>query len=272
MKPTLSIIVPCYKQAAYIAQTLDSVLKQTLQDWECIVVNDGSPDNASEIVSRYVTLDSRIRLIETENRGVSAARNTGIRASEGEFILTLDADDIILPDYTQLAVDYFRQHPETKLVYCEARKFGEENKYWDLPEYKWERFIFSNCIFSSCVIRRSDFDKTPGFNESMRVGWEHWHFLLGFLDEHDIVYRIPKVLMLYRIKNVSKSTEVLAKTEALTWQLIDNHPDIYRKYSFNRMSGVTGDRYSSTEKLEKAIGHAITKPVRLIRKLILKFK
>ena len=272
MKPILSIIVPCYKQAAYIAQTLDSVRNQTFQDWECIVVNDGSPDNASEIVNRYVALDSRIRLIETDNRGVSAARNTGIKASAGEFILPLDADDIILPEYARLAIEHFRRHPETKLVYCEARKFGHENTYWDLPEYKWERFIFSNCIFSSCFFRRSDFDKTSGFDESMRVGWEDWDFLLGFLDEHDIVYRIPKVLMLYRIKNVSKSTEVLDKTEALTWQLIDNHPDVYRKYAFKRMSGNTGERYSSTERLDKAIGHAITKPVRLIRKLICKFK
>lgn len=272
MKPILSVIVPCYKQAEFIAETLDSIRKQTFQDWECIVVNDGSPDNASEIVNGFVKTDPRIRLIETPNRGVSAARNTGIRASQGEFILPLDADDIILPEYAQLAIEHFRKHPETKLVYSEARKFGQENKYWDLPEFRWDRFIFSNCIFSSCFFRRSDFDKTAGFNEEMRLGWEDWDFLLGFLDEHDIVYRIPKVLMLYRIKNVSKSTEVLSRTEALTWQLIDNHPDVYRKYSFNRMSSNSSERYSYTEKLDKAIGHALTKPIRLIRKLIIKFK
>ena len=172
MKPVMSIIVPCYKQAAFVAETLDSVLKQTFRDWECIVVNDGSPDNASEIVNRYVALDSRIRLIETPNRGVSAARNTGIRASSGEFILPLDADDIILPEYARLAIEHFRQHPETKLVYCQAKMFGAVNRYWDLPKFKWEKFIFSNCIFTSCIYRRSDFDKTSGFDESMRIGWE----------------------------------------------------------------------------------------------------
>lgn len=272
MKPILSIVVPCYKQAEYVAETLDSIRKQTLQDWECIVVNDGSPDNSSEIVGEYVRLDSRIRLIETENRGVSAARNTGIRASSGEFILPLDADDIIMPEYARLAVEYLQQHPETKLVYCEARMFGEINKYWDLPEYRWDRFIFNNSVFCPSVFRRADFDKTPGYNESMRAGWEDWDFLLGFLDRDDIVYRIPKVLLLYRTKAVSKSTEVMDKYEALAGQLIDNHPDVYRKYLYSRMAFISTERHSSTEKLDMAIGHAITKPVRMIRKLIQKFK
>lgn len=272
MKPVLSIIVPCYKQAAYISETLDSVLKQTFQDWECIVVNDGSPDNASQIVNGYVELDPRIKLIETGNRGVSAARNTGIRASQGEFILPLDADDIILPKYAQLAIEHFEKFPETKLVYCQARKFGQVNEYWDLPKYKWENFLFSNSIFSSCVFRRSDFDKTSGYNENMRIGWEDWDFLLGFLHKDDIVYRIPKVLLLYRIKQVSKSVTVVPNQKDLSLQIIDNHPDIYRDYLYSSMGKITHLRNSSTQKLDMMIGHAVTKPIRLIRKLILKFK
>ena len=272
MNPILSIVVPCYKQGDYVAETLDSIRKQTFQDWECIVVNDGSPDNSSEIVKEYVRLDSRIKLIETENRGVSAARNTGIKASSGKYILPLDADDIILPEYARLAVEYLEKHPETKLVYCEARMFGEINKYWELPDYQWDKFIFNNSIFCPSVSRRSDFDKTPGYNESMRKGWEDWDFLLGFLDKDDIVYRIPKVLLLYRIKSVSKSTEVLDNYKDLAKQLIDNHPDVYRKYLFSKMAYISTERHSSTEKLDMAVGHVITKPVRLFRKLIQKFK
>lgn len=63
MNPTLSIIVPCYNQAAFLSETLDSILKQTFRDWECIVVNDGSPDNTSQVAGRYVELDSRFSLI-----------------------------------------------------------------------------------------------------------------------------------------------------------------------------------------------------------------
>ena len=184
----------------------------------------------------------------------------------------MDADDIILPEYARLAVEYLQKHPETKLVYCEARMFGEINKYWELPDYQWDKFIFNNSIFCPSVFRRSDFDKTPGYNESMRKGWEDWDFLLGFLDKDDIVYRIPKVLLLYRIKSVSKSTEVLDNYKDLAKQLIDNHPDVYRKYLFSKMAYISTERHSSTEKLDMAIGHVITKPVRLFRKLIQKFK
>lgn len=271
--PTLSIVVPCYKQADYLPDTLDSVLHQTFQDWECIVVNDGSPDNTSEVAARYVKLDSRFKLIESENRGLSGARNIGIRASAGQYILPLDSDDLIMPQYAQLAIEHFERFPETKLVYCEARMFGEKNEFWVLPEYNWEKFIFRNCIFCSCIYRRSDYDKTSGYNENMRFGWEDWDFLLGFLNKEAVVYRIPKVLFHYRVKRISMvSSEVPANKEALVWQIIDNHSDVYREFLYNKVSGVTQERYNSTEKLDMIVGHAITKPVRLFRKLLLKFK
>ena len=273
MKPTLSIIVPCYNQAEYLPETLDSVLRQTFQDWECIVVNDGSPDNTSEVANRYVKLDSRFKLVESENKGLSGARNTGIRASSGQFILPLDSDDIIMPQYAQLAMERFRRFPETRLVYCHAKKFGVVNEFWVLPDYNWDKFIFNNCIFCSCIYRRSDFDKTAGYNENMKVGWEDWDFLLGFLNKESVVYQIPKVLFHYRVKSVSMvSSDVPANNEALAWQIIDNHPNVYREYLYSRMSGITHERYNSTEKLDMIIGHAITKPVRLFKKLIHKFK
>ena len=230
-------------------------------------MNDGSPDNTSQVAGRYVELDSRFSLIETENRGVSAARNTGIRASHGEFILPLDGDDLIMPDYARLAIERFRRFPETKVVYCEARLFGQKNGYWELPEYQWKKFIFRNSIFNPCIFRRSDYDKTSGYNEDMRVGLEDWDFLLSLINKDDVVYRIPKVLLQYRIKQASKSvSEVPANRDALTWQIINNHPDIYRDFLFDSITH--NERYNSTEKLERSIGHAVTKPVRLLRKLI----
>ena len=96
---------------------------------------------------------------------------------------------------------------------------------------------------------------------------EDWDFLLSLINKDDIVYRIPKVLLQYRIKQVSKSvSEVPANRDALTWQIINNHPDIYRDFLFDSITH--NERYNSTEKLERSIGHAVTKPVRLLRKLI----
>ena len=271
--PIVSIIVPCYNQADYLPETLDSVLKQTFQEWECIVVNDGSPDNTSEVAGRYVKLDPRFKLVESENKGLSGARNTGIRASSGRFILPLDSDDIIMPRYIQLAMERFERFPETKLVYCQAKKFGVVKEFWELPDYDWNKFIFNNSIFCSCIYRRGDFDKTAGYNENMKVGFEDWDFLLGFLHKEDVVYQIPKALFLYRVKRVSMTTsDVSENREALAWQIIDNHPEIYREYLFNRMAVINHEKINNTEKLEMAVGHAITKPVRIFRKLLFKFK
>ena len=91
----VSIIVPCFKQAMYLPETLDSVLLQTYSNWECIIVNDGSPDNTDEVVERYVNQDTRFKYVKQQNRGLSTARNIGIERSRGEYILPLDADFVI---------------------------------------------------------------------------------------------------------------------------------------------------------------------------------
>ena len=95
MNHTISVIVPCYQQGEYLSETLNSVLNQTYPYWECIIVNDGSTDNTKEVAALFCQKDNRFHYIEKENQGPSIARNTGINASQGEFILPLDADDII---------------------------------------------------------------------------------------------------------------------------------------------------------------------------------
>ena len=93
----VSVIIPCYKQAVFLPDALESLLKQTYRNWEAIVVNDGSPDNTEEVVRQYMQQDNRISYLPQQNQGVSAARNNGIKQAKGEFILPLDADDWIKP-------------------------------------------------------------------------------------------------------------------------------------------------------------------------------
>src|SRR4051812_308036 len=104
MNPEVSIIMPCYKQAAYLPDALDSVLAQTFANWECIVISDGSPDNVAEIAGEYTQKKDRIRFYATENGGVSVARNFGIARAKGKYILPLDADDKISPNYVEVCL------------------------------------------------------------------------------------------------------------------------------------------------------------------------
>lgn len=229
-KPIVSIIVPCYKQAIYLPETLDSVLKQTYQNWECIVVNDGSPDNTAEVVEQYSKKDARIRLLSQTNQGLAMARNNGIKNSYGEFILPLDSDDLIESTYIEKAIDYFEKNPLTKLVYCQADRFGDKNEYWNLPEYKYEDEIWQNLIFCSCIYRRRDFDRTSGYNQNMKGGYEDWDFLLSFLKKEDIVYRIPEILFHYRYKKQSMIVDAQKKRIDLYRQIFLNHQDIYQDF------------------------------------------
>src|SRR5690554_3213021 len=100
--PLISIIVTCYNQASYIDETLNSVLNQTYQNWECIIVNDGSTDTTEEVVSKWLKKDNRFQYIASTNKGVSNARNVGIEKAMGTYILPLDGDDVFGTHYVEL--------------------------------------------------------------------------------------------------------------------------------------------------------------------------
>lgn len=230
-EPLVSIIVPCYKQAEYIAETLDSVLAQTYCNWECVIVNDGSPDNTEDIVAKYIAVDDRFKYFWKENEGVAKARNYGVMNSMGEYVLPLDADDLIEPTYVEKAVDWFLRFPKTKLVYCCADRFGTENGYWNLEPYEYEKFIWRNCIFCTAMYRRTDFNQTGGDNANMIYGDEDWDFLLSLLKKNDEVHRIEELLFHYRIKNESRTTEsARPHVEESFIQIYRNHPDVYFPY------------------------------------------
>lgn len=227
----VSIIVPCYKQAEYLPETLDSVLSQNYSNWECVIVNDGSPDNTEEVARCYLEKDPRFKYVKQENRGVSSARNSGIANSNGEFILPLDSDDLIAPSYLEKCIDRFISSPETKLVYCKAEKFGKEKGIWDLPPYHYDSFIWDNCIFCSAMFKRIDYEITGGYNENMVNGNEDWDFWLTFLKKDDVVYRIDEVLFFYRVKDVSRTTMLThCFNQENLIQLCKNHSDIYDPY------------------------------------------
>ena len=107
--PVFSIIIPCYNQAHFLDDALLSLCNQAFSDWEAIIVNDGSPDNTIEVAEGWIVRDKRIRLISQQNAGLSAARNTGIAASDGKYITLLDADDKYGADFLQLILQHFEK-------------------------------------------------------------------------------------------------------------------------------------------------------------------
>ncbi|CAG0972422.1 hypothetical protein ARNL5_01796, partial [Anaerolineae bacterium] len=128
--PLVSVIIPCYAQAQYLREAMDSVLAQTYGRWEMIVVNDGSPDDASDVVRGFMNdhPGSPVRLLEGPNHGVSHARNAGARAAKGEFIVPLDADDRIAPAFIATCLAALRAEPAAGFAYTHIRRFGLVNE------------------------------------------------------------------------------------------------------------------------------------------------
>lgn len=206
VKEKVSIIVPCYNQADFLDECLQSVLDQTYENWECIVVNDGSQDNSSEICKKWIEKDSRIKYFEKSNEGVSIARNFGIGLSSGEWILPLDADDKISNDYLELASKFFQD--DYCLIYCRAKLFGAQDGEWILNDFSLYELAVANMIFVSAFFKRIDFNKTSGFDKNLIHGYEDWDFWITLLKGNPKVVKINKICFFYRIKQKSRSTEL----------------------------------------------------------------
>ena len=122
--PQISIIIPTYNTAEFIAETLDSVFAQTFQDFEVIVINDGSPDT-DELKRVIAPYRERILFLDQDNRGPAGARNTGIRHAQGKYVAFLDSDDCWLPDYLASQMKLFEENPSFAAVYSNAQHIGD---------------------------------------------------------------------------------------------------------------------------------------------------
>lgn len=199
----VSIIVPCYNQAQYLDEALQSVMDQTHQNWECLIVNDGSPDNTDDVVKKWVEKDERFNYFYKANGGLSSARNYGIENAKGEFILPLDADDKIAANYVTLAAQSFYEDALLKVVYCKAEKFGNEAGIWDLPPFSLEALAKGNMIFCSAMFKKTDWKRFGGYDVNMVFGFEDWEFWIALLKNGGNVKCLNIIGFYYRIKSNS---------------------------------------------------------------------
>lgn len=226
--PLVSVIVPCYNQGQFLAQALDSVLAQTIPDWECIIINDGSTDDTEQVAMEYCERDNRMRYLFQVNQGVIAARNNAIKKSRGKYILPLDGDDWLSTDYLEKAVPVLESNDDVKVVCSEVELFGESTGRMNLYPYSLQTLLVTNCISNSSFFRRSDFDRCGGYNPNMKEGLEDWDFWISILGNGGHVHRLSSVGHIYRVSVESRNGRAEKKAEALRNQIWKNHLPLYQ--------------------------------------------
>jgi len=265
--PEVSVIVPCYKQAEFLDECIGSVINQTFQNWECIIVDDGSPDNTEEVSKEWCKKDSRIKYYKKINEGVSKARNYGISLAASKYILPLDADDKIGRQYMELALQCFQKDNNVKVVYCRAKYFGKKRGIWRLPEYSYKKLLTTNIIFCSAFFPKIEWERIGGYDVNMVEGFEDWEFWINMLSKDVEVKRIDSVQFYYRIRRDSRTSTAVLNIDKLLNYICEKHVSVY-----NRLIGNSIILTSFKESWEYKLGKIILFLPRKIWKIIRKNK
>jgi len=278
MKPRVSVVIPCYNTAAYVAETLDSVLAQTYRDFEIILVNDGSPDTARLecVLQPYL---GRITYVVKENGGPSSARNAGIRAAQGELIAFIDSDDMWVPEYLAFQVARLDANPSADIVYPNAMFFRDGQRGHRLarpmsapvPEATFTALVTEECgVVYSLTARKAALERAGLFDEQLWRAEDFDLWLRCVKTGSRIIYHLEPLLH-YRTRGGSLSTDavsmaagaarVLRKMQATVEMTADERAAVQRKirdfdgnclFHEGKRAFFAGDYGTAVRKLQEA--------------------
>lgn len=239
--PFVSVIVPVYNGDGFIEETLRSILSQTYENFEVLVIDDGSEDRTALLVENWTQRDSRIKLLQTVNLGVAKARNLGIKEAKGEYIALLDGDDIWWPMKLEKQVDCLLKSPPTVgVVYTwslDINELGDLTGGFHQAFFEGDVYVplIYKCFLgnaSGSLIRRSCFDKIGGFNAELREkkaqGSEDWDLHLRLAEFYEFRV-VPEFLVGYRQLSYSMSCNTDSMERSYQLVMADvkqRHPEL----------------------------------------------
>lgn len=235
MKELVSVVIPCFNQACFLSECIDSVISQTYRELEIIIVNDGSTDNTKQLIEAYKEKDSRIIFIDQENKGLPAARNAGLKKSRGKYFLPLDSDDKLSHNYIELAVNALESHPDYRMFNTNAIVFGNINEKWNLKYQGYRSLLQGNTLMPTGLFRLNDVLEIGGYDENLRKGCEELDFFIRFLYGNEKIYHSDDYLFYYRKSDsLSLSTSAYLTNRAQLFEYIyKKHIDKYVSYFGN---------------------------------------
>lgn len=268
----ISIIIPCFNDAEFVEQSIDSALIQTYRNKEVIVVDDGSDAETKLVLKR---MEPKIKkLITQENKGQSTARNIGIKEAKGDYILVLDSDDFFEPTFCEKAMKCFSNDKRVKLVTCYANLLFENRaSYIYEPQGgSLTNFLTSNGALGSAIFKKEDWESCGGYDETMTKGIEDWEFYIRLLQNSGFAEVIKEPLYNYR-KRIDTTTGKANSVKYILFKdIYIKHKDLYIKYYNDFIDQILAkieheekEKIKNTRRLEFKIGVTVLKPFRWIK-------
>ncbi|MBI1746643.1 MAG: glycosyltransferase [Acidobacteria bacterium] len=230
LPPTVSVIVPCYNHAEYLPESVESIINQTYQDFEIILMNDGSTDRtqavAEQLIKKYPA--HRLTLVNQPNQGLVTARNNAIRdVARGKYLLPLDADDMIRTTFLEETVKVLDSRPDVGVVYTFQQRFGEENGCYNQEIFELKELLENNRLNYCSLFRKTVWQKAGGYNANMKWGYEDWDFWISCAESGARFEVVRQHLFLYRIRPQSMYSESVKRDLELRAQITRNHRGLY---------------------------------------------
>jgi glycosyltransferase involved in cell wall biosynthesis len=233
----VSIVIACHNYGRFLGEAIESALQQTYQPIEVVVVDDGSTDDSVQVARRYP-----VRLLTQPNSGICITGNRGTAASNGKFVLRLDADDRLARTYVAETLGALRSHPEAAFAYTAVEYFGSETGTYPIEDFNAQTLAERNYIHASALMRRAAFDAVGGYDLGMRASrYEDWDLWLRFAERGVRGVMVPRPLLQYRRHPAAsrgtlnlRSLRGISREIRLASQLQDNHPGLYTSSSLIR--------------------------------------
>ncbi|MFB0552155.1 MAG: glycosyltransferase [Phycisphaerae bacterium] len=232
--PLVSVIMPAYNAAEYITEAIKSVLNQTYKDYELVVINDGSTDRTEDIVLGFK--DEKIKYLRQENIGAWGARNRAIKESKGNFIINLDTDDMMTPDFIAKHLHEFEKHPEADLIYCDdylIEQDGKPIRVIKRREYTNRKFLIRDLFrcgfpivpFRTCI-RKTVFDKIGFFDEDLVIGGDY-DMMRRFVKNDLKIHHLDGALYLRRMTPNSLSRTFNAQKAKCLFEVVKRYTETF---------------------------------------------
>lgn len=197
----ISVIIPCYNTGIYLEEAIDSVFNSNIEDFEIIIINDGSTQKETLEVLRRIEHE-KISIISQDNLGLATARNIGVTSSKGDILLFLDSDNRIKNNYLKKATQVFNNFPKIDVIYCKPFFFGDDSppRFQPIP-FNFDALLSGNYIDACSLIRKSTFLKIGGFHvHPCLKGWEDWDLWIRLGFNKASFHFINEELFDYRVR------------------------------------------------------------------------